>query len=47
MIMTAMGIPLFPHPLTCLYHLQDEMYAAPQQMPLNDHAPLSESESQL
>ena len=41
-----MGIPLFPCPLTCLYHLPDQKYAALQHVPLNDHTPMSESESE-
>ena len=38
-IMTAMGILLFPHHLTCLHHLLDQIYVTPQRVPRNGHAP--------
>ena len=42
--MTAMGIRQFPPWLTCLYNVRDQTYAALPHVPLNDHAPKSESE---
>ena len=41
--LTAMGIQQFHPQLTCLYNVRDQTYAALPHMPLNDHAPKSES----